>query len=306
MTDNSSQLTFIDLFCGIGGFHQALSRFGYRCVFACDKDKHCRETYKKNYGIEPAGDITKIDIGALPDFDILCGGFPCQTFSNAGKKKSTKVPKGKLFLEIIKIAAAKKPKFMFLENVKHIKRIDDGKAFKMIINEIRKIGYYIDENKTIFELSPHQLGVPQQRERVVFVCIRNDLFDETKPIIMNIPSVEVNFDSFFETDIEVIKKYKIKGDILDVLNIWNKMIKIFEIGEKLSPTIMCNEFYKNYTEEEFKALAVWRQDYIIKNKPIYNKYKKQWDAWYIKYGDLLSKREIYGKLEWQAGKKKDE
>ena len=133
-------MKFIDLFCGIGGFHQALSRFGYRCVFACDKDKHCRETYKKNYGIEPAGDITKIDIGALPDFDILCGGFPCQTFSNAGKKKSTKVAKGKLFLEIIKIAAAKKPKFMFLENVKHIKRIDDGKAFKMIINEIKHIG----------------------------------------------------------------------------------------------------------------------------------------------------------------------
>ena len=100
MTDNSSQLTFIDLFCGIGGFHQALSRFGYRCVFACDKDKHCRETYKKNYGIEPAGDITKIDIGALPDFDILCGGFPCQPFSIAGNQNGFNDERSNVFWKI--------------------------------------------------------------------------------------------------------------------------------------------------------------------------------------------------------------
>ena len=304
MANNCKQLKYIDLFCGIGGFHQALSRFGHKCVFACDKDKHCRKTYEDNYKIKPEGDITKLNIPEMSDFDILCGGFPCQTFSNAGKKKSTSVPKGQLFLEIIKIAKNKKPTFMFLENVKHIKKVDGGKAYKMILDEIRKIGYHIDDD-TIFELSPHQLGIPQQRERVIFVCIREDIYDESKKIIIPKSNVQICFDSFFETDKAIINKYKISGDILNVLNAWDEMIKIFKTNEKLSPTIMCNEFYKNYSDEEFKKLAIWRQDYITKNKPIYNKYKKSWDQWYEKHKRLLSKRAINGKLEWQAGKKKE-
>lgn len=69
--------TFIDLFCGIGGFHQAMSSLGGRCVFACDIDKECRATYIENYGLEPVGDITKVDENEVPDHDVLCGGFPC-------------------------------------------------------------------------------------------------------------------------------------------------------------------------------------------------------------------------------------
>ena len=337
---NSTQLKYIDLFCGIGGFHQALGKFGHKCVFACDKDKHCRQTYENNYGIKPEGDITKIDIQAMPNFDILCGGFPCQTFSNAGKKKSTSVAKGQLFLEIVKIAKIKQPRFMFLENVKHIKKVDDGKAYKMILDEIRKIGYHVDDD-TIFELSPHQLGIPQQRERIIFVCIREDIYDETKPITISDSKVDVTFDGFFETDTAVTNQYKISGDILKVLNAWEQMIKIFDVNETLSPTIMCNEFYKDYTTEEWKKLTTeeqdeivkpkkkrgdkkkephefdkytnkkykelvpWRREYIRKNIPIYNKYKSVWDKWYNEHGELLSKREIYGKLEWQAGKKKE-
>lgn len=78
---------FIDLFCGIGGFHQALSKINGKCVFACDIDENCRKTYEKNYGIKPEGDITKVDIESIPSFDVLCGGFPCQAFSKAGFQK---------------------------------------------------------------------------------------------------------------------------------------------------------------------------------------------------------------------------
>lgn len=78
--------TFIDLFAGIGGFHQAMSTLGGRCVFASDIDEDCRKTYEVNYGIKPAGDITKIDAKDIPSHDVLCAGFPCQAFSNAGKR----------------------------------------------------------------------------------------------------------------------------------------------------------------------------------------------------------------------------
>ena len=113
-------MKYIDLFCGIGGFHQALSKLGAKCVLACDIDKACRNVYKLNYGIDPVEDVKKIDEKSLMDFDIICGGFPCQSFSNAGKKKTFNDSRGLLFDEIIRIAKHKKPKFMFLENVKHI------------------------------------------------------------------------------------------------------------------------------------------------------------------------------------------
>ena len=93
-----------------------------------------------------------------------------------------------------------------------------------------------------------------------------------------------------------------KGDTLNVINAWNEMIHMFQEEEKISPTILVNEFYKTYDEEEFNDLPLWKQDYISKNKPLYIKYKPQWDEWYDKHRELISKREIYSKLEWQVGK----
>ena len=129
-------LKFIDLFCGIGGFHQAMKKWNTssECVFACDIDKECRQIYQKNYGLLPAEDITKVDEKMLPDFDVICAGFPCQSFSQAGKKLSLEDKRGLLFEHILRIAKEKKPRFMFLENVKHIKKIDDGKVFEHILH----------------------------------------------------------------------------------------------------------------------------------------------------------------------------
>ena len=164
------KIKYIDLFCGIGGFHQALDKLNCECIFACDIDKKCRE----NYDLEPFDYIKKINIDDIKDFDILCGGFPCQSFSNAGKKKSFSDNRGLLFDEIIRIAKDKKPKFMFLEYVKHILKIGDGEVVKYIKEQILNIGY----NLQIFNVSPHKYGIPQQRERVFFVCIRNDIYNK--------------------------------------------------------------------------------------------------------------------------------
>jgi len=281
-------MRFYDTFCGIGGFHQALIQLGYTCVGASEIDKECCKVYKDNYNIEPDGDITKLT--EFPDFDILCGGFPCVAFSNAGKKLGRDDPRGKLFDHIIRIAKLKNPSYMFLENVKHIKKIDNGKVFEYICNEIDNAGYFLQT----FDLSPHHLGIPQNRERVIFACIRKNI--SFKPINLVIKKVNVNI---FEKNVE---GYRIKPEEEQILETWDYMIKQFEIGENCSPTILANEFYQARGADEFKKLPAWKQEYIQKNRRIYEKYNQTWDDWYIEHQEILTKKEIFGKLEWQTGK----
>jgi DNA (cytosine-5)-methyltransferase 1 len=293
-----SKMKFIDLFCGIGGFHQALNKLDCECVVACDIDKACRENYKLNYGIEPHPDVKKInpeEIGGV--IDIICGGFPCQAFSNAGNKKTFKDDRGLLFDEIMRIAKVKKPKFMFLENVKHILKVGDKKVIKYIKQEIDDNGYHLQ----IFQISPHEYGVPQQRERVYFVCVRKDIYNGIDIVL---PPKVNNFEfvEFLDKKEDIDKKYFIDGDTLKCLEAWEEMIKIFEVGEKISPVIMINEHYNGHTQEDFDNYAGWRQGYITANKPLIAKYKDKWDVWYEKHKEILQKREIYGKLEWQTGK----
>ena len=225
----------------------------------------------------------------------------CQAFSNSGKKKGFDDKRGRLYEYILDIATAKRPAFLFLENVKHIKKIDDGKVFEEIMRRIKETGY----TAHITELSPHQLGVPQQRERVIFTCIRNDIYDPAKSLEFPLPNVPINVGAIFETDPAKTAKYRISKDDEAILSAWDEMVKHMETGQNMSPTILCNEFGKAYSETEFAELVAWRREYITKNKPIYEKYKAQWDAWREKYRALLTKKEIYGKLEWQAGIKKE-
>lgn len=292
--NNGNKLKYIDLFCGIGGFHQALKKLGCECVMACDIDLQCRETYYENYDIMPLQDIKKIDEKTMVDFDILCGGFPCQPFSNGGKKKSFDDDRGLLFDEIIRIAKYKKPKFMFLENVKHILKVSNGEVFDYIKEKIASIGYVLQ----IFHMSPHNYGIPQQRERIFFVCVRNDIYDN-KQIELYSKNLSIKIDDIIEKDCD--KKYYITNDIKNVLDAWDELIKQFDVNEKLSPTILIHDAYRKYTDDEFNSLPSWKKDYMIKNKYLINKYKNIIDKWYEKHKELLLKREIYGKLEWQAG-----
>ena len=295
-----STYKFIDLFCGIGGFHQALHQMGAKCVLACDIDKSCREVYKDNYGIEPVSNVKDIDETTMEDFDILCSGFPCQSFSNGGNKKCFEDERGLLFDEIIRIAKTKKPRFMFLENVKHILKVSNGEVIKYIKNKIDITGYTLQ----IFQISPHNYGIPQQRERVYFVCVRNDIYNGNS-IILPKYNGKIEFQKFLDKEGEINPKYFIKGDTLNVLESWDKMVKQFEIGEKISPTIMMNDAFKLYTELEFNSFPKWKQDYITKNKPLIQKYRPQFLEWYNNHLEILQKREIYGKLEWQTGAIKD-
>ena len=237
----------------------------------------------------------------MPDFDIICAGFPCQPFSNGGKKKAFDDDRGLLFDEIMWIAKVKKPRFMFLENVKNILKVSNGEVLEYIRNKIHQYGY----NLQIFQISPHNYGVPQQRERVYFVCVRNDIYNNNDIILKPYSGFKMDFKNILQKQSDINDKYYLKGDILKVLEAWDEMIKVFNVNEKISPTILIHDYYKNYSNEEFEKLADWRKDYMTKNKPLINKYKQQFTEWYNKYSELLNKREIYGKLEWQVGQIKE-
>lgn len=133
-------MKFVDLCCGIGGFHQALSSIGRgdnKCVLACDIDEDCRENYELNYNIKPEGDVTKIDIKSIPRFDVLCAGFPCQPFSKAGQQNGFEDDRGNIFFDICKIVEYHKPKYIILENVRNLASHDKGNTWKVIKNKIK-------------------------------------------------------------------------------------------------------------------------------------------------------------------------
>ena len=209
------EITFIDLFCGIGGFRLALESLGARCVFSCDKDRQARKTYQANFGEEPEGDITTIAADSIPDFNILCGGFPCQPFSIAGKQRGFKDTRGTLFFEIARIVRAKQPEVVFLENVPNLARHDNGNTLRVILDTLDGLGYNVHYQV----LNVAYYGVPQIRKRIYFVCFRKDLqvdFSFPKPTFEDVAVedyLEENVDEKYYLDINSITFYKPDTDV---------------------------------------------------------------------------------------------
>ena len=167
--------TFIDLFAGIGGFRLAMQNLGGKCVYTSEWDEQAKKTYHANFGEIPFGDITKKENKEfIPDnFDILCAGFPCQAFSIAGKRGGFEDTRGTLFFDVAKIIKNKKPKAIFLENVKGLRNHDRGKTLKTILNVLREdLGYFVPEPQI---LNAKDFGVPQNRERIFIIGFRDDL-----------------------------------------------------------------------------------------------------------------------------------
>lgn len=174
---------FIDLFAGIGGFHIASHNLGGETVFASEWDKFARKTYEHNFKhISPelfknnqyAGDITQVDPTMIPDFDVLTGGFPCQPFSNAGKKGGFADTRGTLFFNIAEILRVKQPAAYFLENVRGLITHDGGKTFETIRNSLDQLGYTCSWK--VVKGSDH--NIPQHRPRLYIVGFRKDLTND--------------------------------------------------------------------------------------------------------------------------------
>lgn len=197
---------FIDLFAGIGGFRMALQNLGGKCVFTSEWDKEAKRTYRANFGEVPFGDITKEEIKSyIPDgFDLLCAGFPCQSFSIAGKRGGFDDTRGTLFFDVAEIIKRKKPKAIFLENVKGLRNHNGGRTLETILNVLRNdLDYYVPEPQII---NARNFGVPQNRERIYIVGFRKDLniseFEYPKPT-----NKDVRFADVKEKNVPATKYY---------------------------------------------------------------------------------------------------
>lgn len=187
---SSMSFTFIDLFAGIGGFRLGLEKYGGKALFSSEWERHARETYLSNHGEYPFGDINTFtnesvsdnELSSLvPDHDILAGGFPCQPFSLAGVSARNALglehgfrcsTQGTLFYSIERIARVKRPKILFLENVKNLISHDGGRTFSTIKNSIETLGY-----KFFHKLVNSETVVPQRRVRCFMVCVRQDVVE---------------------------------------------------------------------------------------------------------------------------------
>ncbi len=159
------------MFAGIGGFRAGLTRAGgFQCVGHCEIDKYADASYRAIHDIREEEkyypDARKIDPGDLPHFDLLCGGFPCQAFSNAGKRKGFDDARGTLFFEIARLAEARRPAYLLLENVPGLLTHDQGRTFAVILSALDDLGYHVEWSV----LNSKHFGVPQSRKRVFIIC----------------------------------------------------------------------------------------------------------------------------------------
>ena len=205
------KFTFIDLFAGIGGFRIALQNLGGKCVYSSEFDAKAQETYLANYGEMPFGDITKPSTKSyIPqEFDILCGGFPCQAFSLAGRRLGFKdETRGTLFFEIEEILRRHQPKAFFLENVKGLAIHDKGRTLETILTHLDNAGYDVVPPRI---LNAMDFGVPQHRERIYIIGFREGLgIDITKfqyPEPQSVGKLRPKFSDVMEKDVPSVKYY---------------------------------------------------------------------------------------------------
>lgn len=287
---------FIDLFSGIGGFHQAMEQLGGECVFASDIDQYAIETYKKNYNLESGINIRDIKEEDIPKHDVLCAGFPCQTFSKAGKQQGFKdETKGTLFFEIERILKYHKTKYIILENVRNLVSHDHGNTWNTIYKHLKKLGYRLTPTPVI--ISPHQLGIPQLRERVVILGIYDpDNKEDLNIELSDLKDKDDNDIYSIITKTKVDEKYYINEREKYILTAWDEFYK--GIKEKVIGFPVLYEYFKKKPTED---MPNWKKEFVKKNNQLYLNNKEFIDEWSKRYNNLRDFTPTQKKFEWQAG-----
>jgi DNA (cytosine-5)-methyltransferase 1 len=286
---------FIDLFAGIGGFHVAMSQLGGECVFASEINKHAIETYRQNFALNPDNDITKVDESFIPKHDVLCAGFPCQAFSKAGKQNGFDDTRGTLFFDILRILKFHRPKYILLENVRNLVSHDDGRTWQVIHKNLCDLGYLIPDKPII--ISPHQIGVPQLRERVIIPGVLKESV-KIKKLNFDIPSAKRNQTSSLNIlNGTTSTEYQITEYEDFVLSAWNEFL--IGLNQKvIGFPVWANEFGKSYNLSD---LPRWKREIVEKNRNLYKSNKKHIDGWLRRYNNLNDFVKTHRKFEWQAG-----
>lgn len=289
---------FIDLFSGIGGFHQAMTRLGGECVFASEIDENCNQVYMDNYGIDSNVNIRDVKAKDIPAHDVLCAGFPCQAFSKAGKQEGLEDKiRGTLFFEIVRILEYHRTPYIVLENVRNLVSHDHGNTWKIIRACLRDLGYRLTPDPLI--LSPHQFGVPQLRERVVILG-KYDPDNRERDLEIkfeHLKKKEENSIYDIVKDVPVEDVYHITEYEELVLNVWDEFYR--GIKEKVIGYPIWSEYFKyEKAPEEFPG---WKRAFVEKNMQLYRNNREFIDGWLAKYDNLSALAPTHRKMEWQAG-----
>lgn len=294
--------TFIDLFCGIGGFHQALKSLGGRCVLACDIDAQCRAVYESNYGIRPHDDILTLRDDAIPDFDVLCGGFPCQAFSHAGKQGGFTDTRGTLFHEIVRILRAKQPRAFLLENVKNLLSHDSGHTWATIRAALVDAGYTLPDTPSV--ISPHHLGVPQHRERVLILGIRRDLAETLTPLPPPVSAATpCSIDTILLDDTDPATRVDglaLRADDTAVLDVWEDCLQQCKRAGVRMPSfpLWTDDWDSVY---DLAGLPDWKARFIRQNRAWYEANRPMLAPWLVRARACRAFAGAKRKFEWQCG-----
>lgn len=273
----------MDLFAGIGGFHVALKDCGGQCVFASEIDKHCQDVYEANFGMRPAGDITKITNDQLPpEVDVLCGGFPCQPFSQLGYKKGFKDIRGTMFFEIIRILKhyidINKPvRVVFLENVASLLWHDNGNTWKTIRHSLRELGYVLNDKPLV--LSPDDIGVPQIRPRIFILAIWRGILpkDYKLPVKKDLDAHKRSLSvigAYLEDNPSPTSHFSTK--IAKSLEMWDKFFNL--LGKEVPHFLLMPHTWEN-TYHEPADTRPYLHTIIQRNIKWYQEHKELCDKW---------------------------
>lgn len=327
----AQRLRFSDLFAGLGGFHQALTALGHRCVFACEIDEDLAALYKKNFGLEPHRDVRNLDIASVPAHDVLCAGFPCQPFSKAGDQEGLQCPQwGDLIDYVIAILRTHKPRYFIIENVPNLVRHNNGATWRTIEHRLRLAGYGVRDGI----LSPHHFGVPQIRDRAFIVGCRDGLDGFEWP---KARAAELSIRSVLDENPGGAKP--LGKSFLTYLKAWQKFLDRFPKKEQLpSFPIWAMEFGATYPYEDKSPAGVgwsklgkfrgslgvslrglskdevkaalpsyargrkhrfpkWKIDFIRQNREFYKRHKKWIDEWLPSIRDFAPS---FQKFEWNC------
>lgn len=314
---SKSRFKFVDLFAGVGGFHQAMRYLGGECVMAAEINQECVKTYKLNFKTiekEIRGDVKKIDPKSIASFDVLCAGFPCQPFSKAGAQQGFQdKTRGNLFYTIMDILDGHpEVKFIILENVRNL--ADKTENWDIITSELMKRNFYITEEPVI--LSPSDFGIPQIRERVYILGIRKDIRNEQ--ILTNgyIHSSDLNLNRYMRmckmgdawTILEenVDDSYIITPEQEQMIFAWDEFRRetgIKVIGFPLwldSFGLGINDDKAVFDAQGYDDLPKWKQRFLQNNRRFYLEHRSFIDEWVEKY-DMTNKIKLFKKFEWNCG-----
>ena len=315
--ESDTKFRFIDLFAGIGGFHQAMRFLGGKCLMAAEINHACIATYDLNFKTiegKVRGDVKKIDPKSIADFDVLCAGFPCQPFSKAGNQEGfNDKTRGNLFYSIMNILDSHDEcKFLILENVRNL--ADKSENWNIIRQELLKRDFIITKDPLI--LSPSDFGIPQIRERVYILGIKKDGC-----------SMEIQKKGYIEYNDLNLDKYRKKCKIGDALTILEKNVSTeYKISDEQSLMIDAWDEFRlstgikiigfpiwinsfgvsiDNTDElkrilKYDDMPDWKKRFVDKNREFYLNHKTFIDKWIKKY-DMLNRIKLYQKFEWNCG-----